>query len=186
EKVYGTSYVDHYRFRPEEYENLSLYEWIQTAEMHKIPQPRKKKDPVNEQEEIIEDIVQESSFCNVSDSIDATSNNRKFLRFKDGHPQLSTHEVYCNMRRAKYIVPNFKGGQLPRKDCGDEEYYFCTMLSLFKPWRSGMDLKPFSTTWTQAFTYFKFTETHKKLMRNFNLRYECYDARDNYHAHLKK
>ncbi|THU83192.1 hypothetical protein K435DRAFT_613560, partial [Dendrothele bispora CBS 962.96] len=48
EKLYGTSYVDHYRFRPEEYENLTLYEWIQTSGIRKIPQPRKKKDTVNE------------------------------------------------------------------------------------------------------------------------------------------
>ncbi|THU83191.1 hypothetical protein K435DRAFT_689997, partial [Dendrothele bispora CBS 962.96] len=115
-----------------------------------------------------------------------TSDNRKFLRFKAGHPQISTHEVYCDMGRTKYIIPNFKGGSLPRKDCGDEEYYFCTMLSLFKPWRSGIDLKPFSMTWTEAFTCFEFRETQKKLIRNFNLRYECYDARDNYHAQLKK
>ncbi|THU94772.1 hypothetical protein K435DRAFT_555471, partial [Dendrothele bispora CBS 962.96] len=66
------------------------------------------------------------------------------------------------------------------------EYYFCTMLSLFKPWRSGTNLKPFSTTWTLAFNTFQFSETQKKLMGNFNLRYECYDARDNYHAHFKK
>src|SRR5271168_528757 len=60
------------------------------------------------------------------------------------------------------------------------------MLTLFKPWRTGNDLKMESQTWDDAFHAFEFSETQNKLMENFNLRYECIDARDDHSAKLKK
>src|SRR5271163_4110814 len=59
------------------------------------------------------------------------------------------------------------------------------MLSLFKPWRSGYDLKTQGQTWDDAFRQHKFSENKKKYMRNFNLKYECNDAHDDYSARLK-
>ncbi|KAF8867603.1 hypothetical protein BD779DRAFT_1685577 [Infundibulicybe gibba] len=59
------------------------------------------------------------------------------------------------------------------------------MLALFKPWRTGAELKEKDETWDAAFTAYEFSERERELMRNFNLRYECLDARDDFHAQLR-
>jgi hypothetical protein len=60
------------------------------------------------------------------------------------------------------------------------------MLALFRPWRTGKDLRQESETWDDAFTEYPFNDFHKQLMSNFNIRYECLDARDDYRAQMKK
>jgi hypothetical protein len=60
------------------------------------------------------------------------------------------------------------------------------MLTLFKPWRSGKDLKSLDYTWDETFVQHLFSSWQVQLMSNFNLRYECNDARDDYTAKLKK
>ena len=60
------------------------------------------------------------------------------------------------------------------------------MLTIFKPWRSGLDLKTAEQSWEDAFYRHTFTATQLKLMNNFNLRYECLDARDDFHAELRR
>jgi hypothetical protein len=83
-------------------------------------------------------------------------------------------------------VPNFIGGAIPRSDRGDREYYCSTMLTFFKPWRTGKDLKSIEQTWDDAFSNYKFNPRHSEVMKYFNLRYECLDARDDYAAQMKK
>lgn len=78
------------------------------------------------------------------------------------------------------------GGSLPRRDQGDHEYYCCTMLTMFKPWRSGKDLKNKTEDWKETFSTYNFSKQQYKLMDNFNLRYECNDARDDFSAAMKK
>ena len=58
------------------------------------------------------------------------------------------------------VVPNFIGGSLPRCDRGDREYYCATMLTLFKPWRSGEDLKSTEYSWDDTFNDHTFTAQH--------------------------
>ena len=41
-------------------------------------------------------------------------------------------------------------------------------------------------SWNEAFDAHTFTEQHVKLMDNFHIKYECLDARDDYHAQLAK
>src|SRR6201987_2870563 len=108
--------------------------------------------------------------------------HNKFLK---DHPQHDTHHVTLNPKRLNF-VPNFVGGSLPRCDRGDREYYCATMLVIFKPWRELQDLKNSDSTWDEAFNTHDFTPAQTKLMKNFNLRYECNDARDDYSAQLKK
>jgi hypothetical protein len=84
------------------------------------------------------------------------------------------------------MVPNFIGGTLPRCDQGDREYYCSTMLTLFKPWRNGHSLKIEDQTWDESFMGHQFSLRQVELMKNFNLRYECNDARDDYSAKRKK
>ena len=80
----------------------------------------------------------------------------------------------------------FIGGPLPRSDQGDREYYCTTMLTLFKPWRTRKDLKSEGQSWDDSFNDFAFDERQIEVMKFFNLRYECLDTRDNFHAELKK
>ncbi|PBL04586.1 hypothetical protein ARMGADRAFT_1071029 [Armillaria gallica] len=59
------------------------------------------------------------------------------------------------------------------------------MLVLFRPWRSGTDLRQDTdTSWDTEFRNYRFSPSHDKIMANFNLRYECLDARDDYRAEL--
>jgi hypothetical protein len=105
--------------------------------------------------------------------------------FHEEHPLHSSHVAHFNPSKTD-VVLNFVGGSLPRRDRGDREYYCATMLTLFKSWRNGKDLKSETSSWHETFTNHNFTARQNKLMDNFNLRYECNDARDDYSAQLKK
>ena len=60
------------------------------------------------------------------------------------------------------------------------------MLTLFKPWRTGTDLKTKDASWDEAFTAHTFSSQEERIMRNFNIRYECLDQRDDFFSELKK
>ncbi|KAM6490323.1 hypothetical protein JOM56_014300, partial [Amanita muscaria] len=70
-------------------------------------------------------------------------------------------------------------------DQGDREYYCATMLTFFKPWRSGCDLKAADESWDDAFVTCNFSDRQRELMDNFNLRYECLDSQDDFHAQMR-
>lgn len=65
-------------------------------------------------------------------------------------------------------------------------YYCSTLLTLFRLWRHGKDLRHEDESWEDAFCRFSFTPHPQELMKFFNLRYECLDAWDDFHAELKK
>jgi hypothetical protein len=77
--------------------------------------------------------------------------DERILLFLEDHPLYQTHYVEFDENK-KNVVPNFVGGSLPRRDRGDREYYCTTMLTMFKPWRSGNDLKDEVESWDEAFT----------------------------------
>jgi hypothetical protein len=60
------------------------------------------------------------------------------------------------------------------------------MLTLFKPWRHGKDLKRDDQSWDETFTDYKFTLRQAELMKFFNIRYECNNARDDYSKILRQ
>ncbi|KAH7905819.1 hypothetical protein BJ138DRAFT_976209, partial [Hygrophoropsis aurantiaca] len=66
------------------------------------------------------------------------------------------------------------------------DYYSCTMLTLFAPWRSGRDLRDENTTWTERFQAYAFSDRQREIMKFFNVRYECLDARDDYSAQMRE
>ncbi|KAJ2913599.1 hypothetical protein MD484_g6811, partial [Candolleomyces efflorescens] len=151
----GKSTTDDYRWRPAQHERVCLYEWIQ---------------------------------CNVrlnDDSSRSPGRHLAFFNYQPEHPLHQSHSVACDLDRRAYVVPNFIGPPLPRYDVGDEEFYYCTMLTFFCPWRTGLDLKAASETWKDAFNKFNFTDRQKSLMSNFRVRYECYDARDDFGAQFR-
>ena len=57
---------------------------------------------------------------------------------------------------------------------------------MFKPWRSGNDLKNEQESWDESFTNHEFTQRELEIMNNFNLRYECLDARDDFSSQLRQ
>ena len=63
--------------------------------------------------------------------------------------------------------------------------YCMTMLALFKPWHSGLDLKVSEQSGDDTFVAHKFSSRQQEVMDYFNLRYECMDAHDDFHAQLK-
>jgi hypothetical protein len=77
------------------------------------------------------------------------------------------------------------GGSLPRRDKGNRDEYCMTMLTLFKPWRNGKDLKDTDESWDDQFSRYTFTDRQVDIMKYFNVRYECNDARDDYSAAQK-
>ncbi|KAF8877029.1 hypothetical protein BD779DRAFT_1448893, partial [Infundibulicybe gibba] len=100
------------------------------------------------------------------------------------HPLAGTHGTRC-VQEKDALVPNFAGPMLPRPDQGDREYYCSAMLSFFKPWRSGEALKTNEESWDAAFLGYRFSKRQEEIMVNFNLRYECLDARDDFQAQLR-
>ncbi|KAI0825485.1 hypothetical protein BC629DRAFT_1267558, partial [Irpex lacteus] len=104
--------------------------------------------------------------------------------FLEEHPQYSTHKARL-ISETKGRVPDFVGGPLPRHDRGNREEYCMTMLTLFCPWRRGKDLKTSHQTWNETFEEYQFTDRQKEIMKFFNLRYECNDARDDFAAQRK-
>jgi hypothetical protein len=155
------SNVDDYRFRPEIFDDISLHDWIRFSVKKKKTKREKIADDSN------------------------SKHSNTYFQFLPDHPQYQTHVIKCDPLRNN-IIPNFIGGSLPRCDQGDREYYCCTMLTLFKPWRTGKSLKVNQESWDEAFIQYTFTDRQKQLMINFNLRYESLDERDDYHAIMKK
>ncbi|KZV59504.1 hypothetical protein PENSPDRAFT_595318, partial [Peniophora sp. CONT] len=101
--------------------------------------------------------------------------------FPKDHPQYKTHRIRISPED-KSKIPNFVGGNLPRRDKGDSEEYCRAMLTLFKPWCNPMTLKYEKQTWQQAFERHEFTERQRTVMDFFHVRYECNDARDDFRA----
>ncbi|KAH6902964.1 hypothetical protein BKA70DRAFT_1026192, partial [Coprinopsis sp. MPI-PUGE-AT-0042] len=162
--IVGKSNVDDYMLRPEEYSDVGLYDWIQFSS--KRCKRRKNK-------------ADESETMDIDNAVGDQESETKYHQFQQDHPQYKTHEVFCKFENKLPPVPNFIGGFLPRRDQGDREHYCMTMLTLFKPWRSGLELKTDTQLWDESFRSHEFDCYASKLMDNFNLRYECLDARDN-------
>lgn len=96
-------------------------------------------------------------------------------RFLPDHPKYSTHGVRVLAPDDHYVL-NFVGPVLPRKDRGDREVYCRTMLALFCPWRTGLELRPPDVSWDATFALFTFAPRHLRLMKNMNVLYECRDS----------
>ena len=207
-RVIGFSPVHDYVHRPAEFHSMCLYDWISRCRREKRVMKKQEKRatassiqlPVDvdintnvddcdsdslasDQFEDISSLEQDKS-CVVTDS-DALkhTSKSKLLPFLSTHPLAETHGVRL-LKRSH--VPNFAGNTLPRHDQGDREYYCSTMLTLFKPWRSGLDLKTKLNSWDETFVSHGFSTWQLELMKNMNIRYECLDARDDFHAQLKK
>jgi len=50
----------------------------------------------------------------------------------------------------------------------------------FKPWHTGKELKNTDDSWEDAFLQYSFDDHQLQLMNNFQIKYECNDARDDF------
>ncbi|KIM71375.1 hypothetical protein PILCRDRAFT_82854 [Piloderma croceum F 1598] len=186
-----------YMYRPYELSDKSLYEWIQIYERSKRTKAEQKKFQSQKHDDVKPSAVFQSDeeantdFESDSDYLEFDQEKEKEKEgiqrkyaFLKNHPLYETHQV--KISKAKNLIPNFAGGSLPRCDRGDREYYCATMLTLFKPWRHGKNLKEDDQSWDEAFTNYKFTPRQTELMKFFNIHYECNDARDDYSKLLKQ
>jgi len=195
-RVKATTYKKSNNVDSEDELDLFKYKSPENSEV-KIPSSQKYKAIVEEEDEdedelnihsddefIEETYLDEEKETQLEETKKEILNPNLHFFLKD-HPLYETHRAQFDDRREN-IVPNFVGGSLPRCDRGDREYYCATMLTLFKPWRSGQDLKNEDYSWDETFNLYQFTDEQIKYMKNFNIRYECNDARDDYSAQLKK
>ncbi|KAF5385898.1 hypothetical protein D9615_002210 [Tricholomella constricta] len=210
-RVIGLSHLYDYVYRATELESMCLYDWV--ARFHRIKgdnvtdmtSAQHLKVDAEEDKDISECKVEHHNGGEWPEGGGgpAVKNNKKRAKstihaFLPDHPLSTTHSTVCV--DAKHgVVPNFAGRALPRRDQGDREYYCATMLTMFKPWRSGLDLRtkidaPFKpggpdesySSWDEAFVAAKFLPRHDTLIKNFNIQYECMDAQDDFHAQMKK
>ena len=107
-------------------------------------------------------------------NIDSEDENNKltFHYFLKDHSLHYSHYVTL-LDDMQGWVSNFIGGGIPRSDCKDGEYYYSTMLTFFKPWRTGKDLKLEDQSWDDAFETFVFDTRQLEIMKYFNVQYEC-------------
>ncbi|PPR07612.1 hypothetical protein CVT24_004165 [Panaeolus cyanescens] len=207
-KVVACSWIQDYIHRPIELSNINLYEYIRCYKRVSILAGKNKES--QEADDIHFDTFGEAlESTNIADhdassgsdndseadvdeqNVDKGSGARikrmdKYTyRFAAEHAQYLSHGMrYIKDNQLRLL--NFIGS-LPRSDKGDIEYYCSTMLSLFKPWRTGHDLRtPNDNSWKDAFERHEFTGHERRLMINFNIKFECMDARDDYRAQLKK
>ena len=202
-KIIGLSPVDDYIFRPSELENMCLYDWRRCCKRLKLPRNKKNAFGGDENADMLDidanDNILNSSACGENDIEDedyemhsasednATINKslpKSLYRFLRSHPLYNSHGCVTKCDYSN-VVANFIS-ILPRSDKGDREDYCLTMLVLFKPWRDPLKLKEVHSTWDETFLSHPFTDRQVELMKNFNIKYECLDARDDYNAQLKK
>lgn len=198
-RIIGLSPIHDYIHRPQEADDICLYDWVRCYKREKM-RTNKKADKdvmqnVSQRKDDLDDSIaleDANPLPDLLSGMESEGNETKvrnrrtgLLKFKREHPLSDSHGVRYvkdNLRR----VPTFLGANLPRCDQGDREYYCSTMLTLFKPWRCGIDLRNVDQSWDMAFNEFDFTKIQTRYMRNFNVRYECLDARDDYRAQMKK
>ncbi|KAJ3718487.1 hypothetical protein C8R42DRAFT_585767, partial [Lentinula raphanica] len=171
-KLIGLSSTFDYTHRPLAHDQYTLYDWI--SEYTRIRKPKNRSKDVQDDNEAVQD----------DGEIDNPKYEYKYLRFLKDHPLYETH-VPIHHSKNRHLVPNFLGGILPRPDKEDREFYCCTMLVLFCPWRSGKDLKQENQSWHEAFESYNFPSHCKSYIQNMNLRYEALDARDDFRAQMK-
>ena len=203
-RIIGLSPVYDYIYRPSEFKNINLYEWTLQCQRCKYNTKSGKTndnqeqylpdiDEIDDERENIEDdgsdetCMEENSESDAETLVDDIISNKlpkNVHRFNKKHPLFDTHIIIHNTLKPNVVI-NFIGRNLPRCDQGDREFYCVTMLTIFKPWTSGSDLKRDNETWDEAFNNHEFTSREKQIMRNFNIKYECLDAKDDFRAQMK-
>ncbi|TFK61191.1 hypothetical protein BDN72DRAFT_726664, partial [Pluteus cervinus] len=179
--VVGISVVYDYVYRPRELEDISLYDFIASC----------KREGVSRNKNAVLDYA-EASTLNESDMKPLSSHFKQTWQdldpglypFLSEHP-LSNKSALRMSSKKQYNIPNFIGGMLPQNVENNESEYHLTMLVLFRPWRTGWQLKARSEEWMESFNNYTFHPRHTEVMKFINVRHECKDAADDYYAQMK-
>ena len=162
--MYVNTRVD-YRYRSALLNDICLYDYIRLY--------RKKSMDANERKQIeVQSTTKEAK---------DPRRGRPFSErgiFQSGHPQVSSH---INIKRMKPVVPVLLGPPIPRQDRVDtKERYYRSIITLFVPWRSILDLCDINQTWEQAFQTrrTKMTADSNKIVDNIQLLQECTKDKD--------
>ena len=86
-----------------------------------------------------------------------------------------------NIKRASAVVPVLLGPPIPRQDREEtQERYYRSILTLFVPWRSVLDICNLNQTWKEAFDSRQenMTLESRKFIENIQLLHECKKGRD--------
>jgi hypothetical protein len=189
-RIVGLPTTYDYLFRGEALANFCVYDFISRCKREKL---RSRKVSNNDSADASLCFEQDADVADSSDDAIQIAPLKKkkakkatnLYSFLPGHPLCDSHATRCSTPE-NALVPNFIGPLLPRAGHGDCEYYCMVMLTLFKPHRSPLDLKKPDQTWYEAFEEHEFTPRQLELLKNFNLKYECLDSRDDFHAQLRK
>ncbi|KAF8220007.1 hypothetical protein L208DRAFT_1336242 [Tricholoma matsutake] len=153
--IIGLLPVQDYKFQPASLHSMCLYNWISSCQREKRATKKKLKHEVGaDSTQIRADKGSIDSESNAGGAKAEESSKSQLLPFLADHPLANTHAVQC---LHKVCIPNFVGSSLPRFDQGDREYYCSTMLTLFKPWKSGLDLKNNMDSWDKTFSSHSFS-----------------------------
>ncbi|KAJ3481995.1 hypothetical protein NLI96_g7290 [Meripilus lineatus] len=167
ERVISYSRVQDFVHRPVELTYWSLYDYLRFTEVK----------PMSDNE-------REDAYNYIHSLGTASRLPRPGLLFDAQHPNVCTHRVrLISVEAAKYLT--WVGGMLPRNDAKSPREEYCrVMCTLFsrKGWRSGLELKTVSQTWTEAFEGEDFPPKAVLVMKHMHELYECNDARHDYAA----
>lgn len=195
-RIIGLSPVFDYIYRGSALEDVTLYDWVtqyHRAKFVKDPEvdDLSNTDFINNYQ--LADNKSDRSVHNSTNSEDESveidpEEHHKFKKnqfeFQPQHPLYRSHCLQ-KIKANNKIIPNFIGPPLPRCDQGDRELFCSTMLCFFKPWRTGLDLKLENKSWDESYDAYSFTTRQQQIIKNFNIKHECLDARDDYRAQLK-
>ena len=179
----ATSPLYDYVYRPRELEGVCLHDYISLYEKVKASRGPAKAMLFEASDASASDASgSETESDNDMEDLKSDFTNTSY-KLGSAHPQYNSYVV---RKRKNAVIPNFVGATIPRNTEATSEYYCLTMLTLFRPWRTGIDLKDSAISWGECFENFEFTVRQIEIMKFMNVRYECNDARDDYAAIRKK
>ncbi|VDB99246.1 unnamed protein product [Peniophora sp. CBMAI 1063] len=213
-KITSYTSTQDYTMRPSKYDSMTLYEWIERYVKKPIrkrkEEPEALRDEVSREDEAHEDNAEDTTEeedadldgddsrdqfsesdeeyepeTDVDDQPEVNTKLKTDKMFLLGHPQRKTHTVSL-LDPSKARIPQFIGGLLPREDQGNLEDFYIAMLTLYKPWRNGQDLKDAEESWKEAHEAYEYPARFDVIRKFCNIRYECSDARDDYRQSRKK
>ena len=164
-------------YRPSELKNMNLYipkEKVTLAQLMSMSNKilidynddTKEIDPDNISSDDSGDYNSDETDVDIKDESDTKTVRdlpKNMYRFNKIHPLFDSHIVILKPLTPNAAV-NFIGRILPRCDQGDKEFYCLTMLTFFKLWRSGLDLKKKDESWDEAFSGHEFTHREKQII----------------------